>query len=489
MFIMIAVGLYTSRIILSVLGIDDYGIYNAVGGIISIFSIIQGTLSTSTQRYITYALGENNKERLCKVFSTSIIIHIGIAIAIVLLAETVGLWFLYNKMVIPDNRMFAALWTYQCVIISTVLMIMSVPYNALIIGHEEMGIYAKISLFETFAHLVFVFALAYITYDKLIIYATLLVAIQFSVRMFYIHFCKKRYEESKFKYQIDNALIKDMGRFAAWSLFGNTAFMTYTQGLNLLLNTFFGPAINAARGIAVTIQSRTIQFITGFQTAINPQITKSYATKEYDYLHKLISRSSKFSYYMILLLSLPIIIEAPTILRIWLGNYPEYTVIFIRVILMTTIINSMANPLITLVKATGDVKKYECIIGGLMLTILPISYIFLRLGYPPYSVFIVHLAIEIIAQNFRIIIAGNKIGLSYKKFAGEILVKVSLVTIVSSLLPVYIHLNYCHDSISSFTNCIITFIYSAIIIYILGLNKAERKAIINLVFKKLRKNG
>ena len=489
MFIMMAIGLYTSRVILKVLGVDDFGIYNAVGGIVSVFLIIQGSLSASTQRYITFALGENAPNKLNKIFSTSVIIHTAISIIIVLFAETAGLWFLYNKMIIPADRMMAALWTYQCVIVSTVVMIISVPYNALIIAHEKMGIYAKISLFEAFAKLAFVIILKYVPFDKLVIYSTTLVAIQIIVRIFYVQYCKKNYQESKFKYQIDKSLIKDMGKFAGWSLFGNTAFITYTQGLNLLLNTFFGPAINAARGIAINIQAQASQFITGFQTAINPQITKSYAAGEYNYLHSLIFRSGKFSYYLIFIISLPIIIEAPTILRLWLGEYPDYTVVFARLILMSTIINSMANPLITAIKATGKIKVYESVVGGLMLTILPISYVFLKLGYPPYCVFIVHLLTELVAQNARILIVGKNIQLRYMDFMKEVVAKIALITIVSGILPAYIHMQYCDSTVMSIANCGITIIYSAITIYTLGLNSKERKSITRLVFSKIKKNG
>lgn len=489
MFIMMAIGLYTSRIILKVLGVDDFGIYNAVGGIITVFLIIQASLSASTQRYITFALGENVPSRLSRVFSTSILIHVGISIAIVLFAETAGLWFLYNKMIIPEDRMVAAFWTYQCVIISTVVMIISVPYNALIIAHEKMGIYAKISLFEAFAKLIFVFLLVYVPFDKLIIYSILLVAIQITVRIFYVQYCKKSYQDCKFKYQIDKVMIKDMSKFAGWSLFGNTAFITYTQGLNLLLNTFFGPTINAARGIAVNIQAYANQFIIGFQTAINPQITKSYAAGELKYLHNLVFRSAKFSYYLIFIISLPIIIETPTILTLWLGEYPDYTVVFTQLIIMSTIINSMANPLITAIKATGKIKVYESVVGGLMLTILPVSYVFLRLGYPPYCVFIIHLLTELVAQNARILIVGKSIQLRYMDFIKEVVAKVALITIVSSILPAYIHMQYCDSTVMSIANCGITIIYNMITIYALGLNSKERKGITKLFLNKIKKNG
>ena len=487
MILITCVGLYTSRIILKVLGVNDYGIYNAVGGIIAMFNIIRGSLAASTQRYITYGLGKNDHTYLNKVFSTSVIIHICLAILIVLLAETIGLWFLYNKMIIPEERMVATFWVYQCVVASSVIMLISIPYNALIIAHEKMGIYAKISIFEAFAKLFIVFLLQFVTYDRLIVYAFLLVMVELSIRVWYTMYCKKNYKESNVIYQIDKSLIKEIAVFAGWSFFGNAAYITYTQGLNILLNTFFGPVVNAARGIAIQVQSLTHQLVTGFQTAINPQITKSYASGNLTYMHSLIFRSCKFSYYLILLISIPIIVETDTILRVWLGDYPENTVTFIRIILLTTLINSMANPLITAVKATGKVKKYESIVGGLMLTILPISYICLRLGYPPYSVFLVHLTIEIIAQNIRVLIVGKSLKFSFWKFFFNIQFRIIFITILASILPLYLHHISDGTIIASIAICTISVVCSAVVIAIFGLNKNERNTILHLISKKILK--
>lgn len=489
MALLMCIGLYTSRVILNTLGVEDYGIYNAVGGVIAIFNIIQGTFSTSTQRFITFVLGKNDPQQLNRVFSTSVIIHIAIALIIAIFAETLGLWFLYNKMQIPADRMFAAFWVFQCVIISTVVMIISVPYNALIIAHEKMGVFAKISLFEAFAKLFLVLMLKFVPLDKLIVYAITLVTIQLIVRLFYTQYCKKNYKESHVTYKYDRSLIKDMSKFAGWSLVGNTAFITYTQGLNILLNTFFGPAVNAARGIAVNVQGHVLQLITGFQTAINPQITKTYAAGELKYMHELIFRSSKFSYLLMLVISLPIIIEAPAILYLWLGNVPENTVIFLRIILMSTLINTIANPLITSIKATGNIKVYEIVVGGLMLAILPISYVFLRLGYPPYTVFLVHLVIEIIAQNARILIVGKNIKLTYLDFVKKIIVRIAIITVLCSILPAYLHFHYCHNTMSSMVNCAVTVVYCIIIVYMLGLNKNEKRVITRFILKKIKRNA
>ena len=484
MILITCVGLYTSRVILKVLGIEDYGIYNAIGGIIAMFNIIRGSLATSTQRYITYGLGKNDPTYLSKVFSTSVIIHICLAIFIILLAETIGLWFFYNKMIIPAERLTAAFWVYQCVVASSVIMIISIPYNALIIAHEKMGIYAKISIFEAFAKLFIVFLLMLATYDRLILYALLLVLVELTIRLCYTQYCKKNFKESKIVYQIDKSLIKEISVFAGWSFFGNAAYITYTQGLNILLNTFFGPVVNAARGIAIQVQSLTNQLVTGFQTAINPQITKSYASGNLAYMHSLIFRSCKFSYYLILLISLPIIIETDTILKIWLGNYPDYTVVFIRIILFVNLIHSIANPLITAVKATGNVKTYEIIVNGLMLTILPISYISLRLGYPPYSVFLVHLIIEILVQNVRVLIVGKELNFSFWKFFCDIQIRIVFITILASILPLYLHHISNGTIIVSIAICIISVVCGAVVIVIFGLNKNERNAILRLVSKK-----
>ena len=487
MILMMGVSLYTSRVVLQALGVNDYGIYTAVGGTVALFGVISNSLSTATQRFITHALGKKDPEYLSRTFSTSVLIHICMCIVIVLLAETIGLWFLNNEMQIPAERVHAATVVYQCAVASSVIMIMSVPYNATIIAHEKMGAFAAISILEAFLKLGIVFLLYLSHIDKLIVYSILLLITQFCIRLCYTRYCRRNFEETKLRYIKDNRLIKEIGIFSMWSLLGNAAYISYTQGLNVLLNVFFLPTVNAARGIAIQVQTAVNQFVSSFQTAMNPQITKSYASGNLDYMHNLVFKSARFSFYLLYILSLPIFIECETILGIWLTVVPEYTVIFLRIILLTTLISAIANPLIISVKATGRIRTYEMSVGGLMLTILPISYIFLKLGYPPYSVFVVNLCVEILAQTLRIWITQKLIHFSLTKFIGEVIIRPLTVALIAAILPLTLY-NILNSSILSFlTVCSVAIISSCTSIYLLGLSKSERDMISNKIVEIKRR--
>lgn len=490
MVIIMAVNFYTSRIILEALGVVDYGVYTAVGGAVAMFGIISNSLSTSTQRFITFGIGKNDQQHLKTIFSTSVYIHIGMSVLIFILAETIGLWFLYNEMQIPADRFDAALWVYQCTIASSIILIMSVPYNATIIAHEKMNVFAYISLLEVFIKLGSVYILYLISADKLIIYALLMLAAQLFISGCYALYSRLHFKETKLHLVKDTKLLKEIWAFSSWSLFGNAAYISYTQGLNILLNVFFNPAVNAARGIAVQVQSAVNHFVVSFHTAINPQITKSYASGNLEYMQKLVFKSAKFSYFMLLLLALPIILEANTILNIWLTTVPEYTVVFLRLILLTTLINAIANPMIISVKATGKIRQYEMTVGIIMLMILPVSYIFLKLGYPPYTVFIVHICMECIAQAFRVWITKRLIGFSIKEFTGSVLLRITTTTIIATIAPVLCHsalgkgglLPFVATSSVSVLSCLTA-------IYIFGLTQSERRMISRKATGLLKKIG
>lgn len=298
MLFMMGVSLFTSRVILETLGVEDFGIYSVVGGIITMFAFINGGMVSATQRFITFEIGKGNVEKLKSVFSTSLQIHALISLIIILLGETVGLWFLYEKMVIPEARMDAAMWVYQCSIIACVVNIMSIPYNADIVAHEKMSAFAYISIVEVSLKLIIVYLLLLSPWDKLIVYAILLLLVQFSIRFVYSHYCHKHFEETNYKHQWNKPLLYEMISFAGWSFWGSLSVVLYTQGLNMLLNVFFGPVVNAARGIAVQVQSAVQQFTTNFQMALNPQITKNYAVGDLDQMHSLMFRSARFSFFL-----------------------------------------------------------------------------------------------------------------------------------------------------------------------------------------------
>lgn len=490
MMFTMAVSLYTSRVVLNTLGVEDFGIYNVVGGVVAMFGFLNSAMSSSTQRYITFELGKNNFTQLKKVFNTSISIHIFISIVILILAETIGMWFLYNKMTIPIERMEAALWTYQGAIASTIVLIMSVPYNATIIAHEKMSAFAYISVLEVVLKLLVVYLLLIGNFDKLKLYSILMLTIQLIIRLIYGYYCKKHFPETKLQLAKDWKLFKEMLGFAGWNLWGNCASIAFTQGINILLNMFFGPTVNAARGIAVQVQNAVNQFSFNFQTALNPQITKSYATEDYMYMHKLIFRSSKFTFFLLLFLSLPIQLETEIILTIWLKNVPEHTVNFLRIILCVTIIDATANPLMISAAATGKVKLYQSAIGSILLTILPISYTILKIGGNPESVFIVHLSICAIAFIIRLFIIRPMIQLNINHYFKEVILKCFVVTLTSLALPIGIKY-FTDDSLASFLVVCFTCVLSvALTIYILGFEQNEKQFInqkILLTINKIRR--
>ena len=468
------VALYTSRVVLATLGVTDYGIYNVVGGVVAMFGFINGSMSSATQRYITFALGKGDKKRLQTVFSTTLQIHAMIAGIIVLLGETVGLWFLYNKMQIPADRMDAAFWVLQCSIISTVVMIVSVPYNADIIAHEKMSAFAYISILEVVLKLVIVYMLMVFSFDKLVLYAFLILAIQVLIRFCYSIYCNRHFEETKYIHVWDKGLFKEMTGFAGWSMFGNLAGVLFGQGLNMLLNVFFGPVVNAARAVAVPVQNAVQQFVGNCQMALNPQITKTYAQGEMNDMHKLMYRSARFSFFLLFLLSLPVLFETDFILTVWLKTVPENTVVFLRIMMCTSLLYTLSNPLMIANQATGNVRKYQAICGTVLLMILPVSYICLRLGCPAYSVFIVHFTMESLVQLMRMILLRPLVGIRIRDYFFHIYRQVLVVVAVSVVFPLLIFFNM-DDGMLKFIvvsmACLLSVAASA---YALGLSANER---------------
>lgn len=474
MLFMMAISLYTSRIVLNTLGVEDYGIYNVVGGVVAMFGFINGSMSSATQRFMTFALGKGNFVNLQKVFCTALQIHVLIAVIIVVLGETVGLWFMYEKMQIPADRMEAAFWVLQCSILSTVVMIVSVPYNADIIAHEKMSAFAYISILEAVLKLAIVYILLIGSFDKLILYAVLLLTVQILIRFCYSIYCNKHFKETIYKHIWDKSLFKEMTGFAGWNMFGNLSGVLYGQGLNMLLNVFFGPVVNAARAVAVQVQNAIQQFVANFQMALNPQITKTYAKCEMSEMHKLIFRSARFSFYLLFMLSLPVLFETDFLLTFWLKTVPENTVIFLRIMICTSLIYSLANPLIVANQATGKVKKYQALCGSILLLILPVSYIALKLGFPAYSVFIVHFIIESITQLARMIMLRPLIGIRIREYFKYIYTPIILVILCSIILPFVVYESMSDTVSRFFVVCIVCVISVGSAAYTIGLSKNER---------------
>lgn len=484
---MMAVSLYTSRVVLNTLGVEDYGIYNVVGGVVAMFGFINGSMSSATQRYITFALGKGDEKRLHTIFCTTLQIHAFIAFIIVVLGETIGLWFLYNKMQIPADRMDAAFWVLQCSIVSTVVMIVSVPYNADIIAHEKMSAFAYISILEVVLKLAIVYMLVVFSFDKLILYSFLLLAIQLLMRFCYSIYCNRHFEETKYRHVLDKALFKEMTGFACWSMFGNLAAVLFGQGLNMLLNVFFGPVVNAARAVAVQVQNAIQGFVGNFQMALNPQITKNYAKGELSDMHKLMYRSARFSFFLLFFLSLPVLFETNILLTVWLKTVPANTVVFLRIIICTSLIYTLANPLIVANQATGKVKKYQAVCGTILLLILPVSYVCLRMGCPAYSVFIVHFTMESLTQLVRMILLRPLIGIRVRDYFLNIYRQVLIVVAVSVILPAAAYLNMESGLPRFLTVGVLSVISVSASAYLLGLSANERSFVRTKAVSAIRK--
>ena len=479
MLLTMGISLYISRVVLDVLGIEDFGIYNVVGGIVIMFSFLNNAMSSATQRYLSFALGQKNYSELKKLFSITVNIHFFIAFVVVLLAETVGLWLLNTEINIPSDRMASANWVYQFSVLTFFVTIISVPYNAVIISHERMSIYAYVTMFEVFAKLGVVYLLQLTDFDKLAFYAVLLFIVSFIVRVFYGIYCKRNFQECTYYWVWDKKKYKELLNYASWNLFGNLAAVGFDQGINLLLNIFFGPLVNAARGIATQVGSAVTSFVSSFQMALNPQIIKSHASGNTEYMQQLISQGCRFSFYLLLIMMLPVLLNTELLLRWWLNIVPEYTVIFTKLILVHALINSISGPLMTAAQATGKIKLYQSVVGGILLLNVPISYLFLKLGYPPTVTLIVMIVISQLALFARLIILRRLINFSVSSYLKTVVLNVLAVAFVSIsvayLFTKAIVLPELSHILFSFS---ISFLVVFFSIYYIGLKLDERQFMI-----------
>ncbi len=489
MFLVMGVGLFTSRIVLENLGIDDFGIYNVVGGVVAMFSFLNMSLSNASSRFISAALGKGDKQHISQTVSVIVTIHTLLAIIVFLLAETIGLWFLLNKMVIPPDRIIPAQWVYQCSVATMMLSIMIVPFNAMIISNERMNAFAYISIFEVISKLgIAYFICIYSGGGRLIAYAVALALLQICVNMFYIIFCRINFEESRFRLMWHKTISKEILKFAAWTMNGNLAVIGYTQGINILLNLFFGPAVNAARGLSVQVQVAVRNFAMGFQTALNPQIIKSYAREDFNYMHSLIIFGSKASFFLVMMLAIPIIINTDFILNIWLKEVPDYTIPFVRIMLLVCLNSTLANLLAYGIHATGNLKQYQLIEGGLLLSVLPIVYLALRFFHiDPTQVFLIYLIIELITQAARIIIVCPKIKLDISIYCSRILLP-SLLTFIIALIPPVIFHIIMQDNRSvviPLSTIAVSLLSSILATWTIGLSAQDRAKVSSIVKSKL----
>lgn len=468
------VALYTSRVILNALGEDDYGIYGVVGGIVVFFNIISGSLNAAISRFITFELGKGDVDRLQRVFSTSVNIQVLMSVLFFVLAEVIGVWFLQNKMNIPDGRMYAAHWVLQSSILSFIFGLLSVPYNASIIAHEHMGAFAYLSILSTFLNLGVALIINYVSFDKLIFYAVCIVGINVLMRIIYGIYCKIHFQEASWHFVQDKALVREMAGFAGWNFLGASSGVLLGQGVNILINLFFGVAVNAARSIANQVYNAIYMLVNNFTMALNPQITKSYASGDMTYMHDLVCNGAKYSFFIMLIPSLPLLLETPQILVLWLKQVPDYTVVFTRLTILISLNAVLSQTLITSMLATGDIKKYQIIVGGLNLSIFPLAYIAFYLGFPPYASYIIQFVVYCIELGARMILLRGMIKLSIRKFATEVLLRIIGVTIVAVILPAYLLLSMDESFIRLLIVTLASVLCTFSSVYILGLSSGER---------------
>ena len=485
MFFIMAVTLFTSRVVLSALGVEDYGIYNVVGGIVAMMGVLNGAMSVSTQRYLTFELGRGDMVRLKQVFSLCLTIFFLLSIIVVVLAETIGLWFLNTQLVIPPERMTAANWIYQFSILSCISSLITMPYNAAIIAHERMNVYAYVGIIEVVLKLLIVYLIMILPADKLISYGFLFMVSHFIVTGIYIGYCWRKFKETQYKWYWEIPLFKELVSYSGWNLFGSLSGIVKGQGLNILLNMFFNPAVNAARGIAFQINAAITQFFTNFYTAVRPQITKYYAQGNMEEMHKLIFRSSKLSFYLIMLISLPIIIEAPYIVNLWLGQLPEYVVPFTRLIIAISAVDCMATPLMTAAHATGNIRLYQSSVGTMTILNVPISYIFLKLGYSPLVVFYISLAIAVICLFMRLWIVRRLMEFPVMEYIVKVFGTCLMVCAISLILPLAAHLMLEESFISVVMVCLISLLSSIVGIYFIGMDNKEKQFVWEIINKKI----
>lgn len=486
MLFMMLVNLYASRLILEKLGVEDYGIYNIIGGVVALFTFISGAMTASTQRFLNYYLGLNDFEGLNKAFNASQVIHFFISLFVLLLAETIGLWFLYNKMVIPIERFDAAFWTFQCSVVATCFIIISYPYNASIIANEKMGAFAYVSILEGFLKFAVIFLLGINEWDRLILYAILLMCIQLLITSIYRIYCIKHFPETHFNIsRIPRKLYKEILSFSGWNLLGNIANIALTQGTNILLNLFFGPVVNAAKGISVQVQNAVGSFCSNFQTAQNPQIMKTYSSGNLDEMYSLVCRTSRFSFFLMLVFSIPIMMKVEDILFWWLKTPPEYTGIFVQYTMVFNLIQSLAGPLLTSSLATGNVKKVMLYIAALFWLIIPLGYIFLKLGGSPIVIFQIQLCLYIGAHLLRIYIVCKQIKLSINRYIIDVLVPVLKVLLISFVVSHLISYLFSQSFLSLFVYAMTSIVMTIGIIFLFGLRGEEKMFVVNYIKNKI----
>jgi len=485
------VALFTSRIVLQTLGVTDYGINNVVGGVVAMFGFISGTLMGITQRFISVELGKGGDETvLRKIFSTSMILHVVAAVVVIILAQTVGLWFLNTHLVIPEDRMIAANWVYQFAVFGFALTLLNAPLTALIISHEDMHIYGYMGIFDVVVRLLTVYLLVVVSGDKLIFLAMFGFGVTFLVWLFYRFYCRWKYKYARFQWGWDKALVREISGFGGYTFVNNVLGILIIQGITIMLNIFFGPAVNAARGLANAVNTALLSFGNNFRVTLTPQITMAYAANNMGTTWSLVERGTRMYYFLFFILSLPLLLETEFILKLWLGNVPEYTVIFTQFMIVNALMGTFLSTFWTVVSASGKLKIMYPIIWLSFILTLFFSYLTLRMGYPPQSVFVVQFVIQFVIFNPIFLLLAKKLyRFPIRFFAQKALAPIFLVSMIS-FSPFYFgNKLFLEPILHSFITIITSTLWTSVVIMFVGLRKSERIKVVDFVKRKIGKGN
>lgn len=488
MLVVMAVTFFTARVILKSLGATDYGIYNVVGGVVTMLGFLNSALSASTSRFLTYELGVGDKEKLKITFSASLNLHIIIALLVLILGETIGLWFFSNKLVIPEERMTAAFWVYQFSIITTMVNFTQVPYSASLISHENMSVYAYVGLYEALMKLAIAFIIMYSPIDRLIFYGFLLMANTLTIQLFYRFYTKRRYEECRFRIVKDKNLYKTLVGYSGWDLFGNLASVCQNQGVSIVLNLFFGPLVNAARAIAVQIQNAVKMFTKNFMVAVRPRVVKNYAENKCSEMYSLTFTAIRLSLVLMMALVLPLIFETEFVLKVWLDDgYPPETALFARIILISAFFDTIENGQNMSFHAIGRIKKGNLICGTIMILSLPLGYLLLKFGLPAESVFYAVILTNVLNLVITLFIMKGYVNFSIMKMIKETYIPVLIVAAITLILPFAICKYYEISVARFFINCFAIEIVLLITSWLIVLKNHERKQLVSVIKNKFYK--
>lgn len=479
MMVLMVVTLYTSRVVLNTLGVEDYGIYNVVAGFVSMFGIISGALSAAVSRFLNIEMGKGDNESLKLVFSSAVIIHVIIAVILIILAEAVGPWFIANKMTIPLDRVTAALWVFHCSVLVLAINLISIPYNACIVAHENMSIYAYISILEAALRLIIVFILPLYSFDKLTLYGCLMLMVAIIIRIIYQVYCRKNYRESKVLWHVDKNMVRKLFGFASWNMLGSSSVIFADQGVNVLINIFCGPLINAARGLSMQVNSAISQFSNSFVTAINPQITQNYGASHYNEYYRLIMLGSKFAAVLLTMIVLPLLLETHTILNIWLENVPDNTEMFVKLVILYSVSEVFSSTLTTGLLAGGNIKKLMLMVAGLRILNFPISLILLYFTHSAELTFIVSIVLSQLCLYCRLCLLQNIVTFKKRTYYSRILLPILSSFLVTYLTVMLIHkITSTNDILDLFVGIITSIVIYVILVYNFVLEKSE-KCLIN----------